>query len=120
MNQTIKAAIITGAISATCLIAATTTMATDLPVRGPVSFETYDLDKNGSISEQELNTVREQRKSTMINAGRLGLGNANAPTFAQMDSNNDGQISKEELAAGQIAQRGKGGRGMGRGMRRNR
>lgn len=115
MTKTMKTAITMGTLGITCLIATTLTMAADLPVRGPLSFEAHDLDKNGSISEQELSTVREQRKAAMIKSGRLGLGNANAPTFAQMDSNNDGQISKEELTTGRTSQRGKGGRGMGKG-----
>ena len=66
-----------------------------------------------AISEQESCSYREQRKAAMVKAGRLGLGNTKTLTFAQMDRNNNGQISKEELSASQAAQRGKGGKGMG-------
>ena len=94
--------------------------ATDLTQPGPLSFSDYDQDNNGVITEQELNTVREQRQAAIRATGRPGFGMANAPSFADLDSNGDGQITPEELRAGQLAQRAKRGRGrgMGRGMAR--
>lgn len=97
-----------------------------IPERGPIPFAVYDRDNNGTISEAEFNSIREERISQRMAAGRPMRGMANAPSFSMLDQNSDGQLSKEELIAGQKAQMKKrqgsgqgGGRGMGMGMRNN-
>lgn len=100
----------------------------EIPLRGPISFTAYDKDSNGLISEQEFSAIRGERMATRATEGRPMRGAASAPAFSALDTNGDGQLTQDELAAGQKVQmekrRGMGmgmgrGRGMGRGMGRN-
>ena len=95
----------------------------EIPIRGPISFDGFDKDGNGVISEEEFNAVRGERMETRAAEGRPMRGAASAPPFSELDTNGDGQLTQDELAAGQKAQmekrRGMGmgqGRGMGHGM----
>lgn len=57
-------------------------------------FTQADADKNGSLSEaeyQKLISLRQQRQAAM---------QAATPSFAALDTNKDGQLSREELQAG--------------------
>ena len=105
--------------------------AEEIPERGPIPFAAYDRDGNNLISEEEFNTVRGERMAQRTAEGRPMRGAAMALTFIELDKNGDGQITREELAAGQKAQReerrqmGEGqdrgwGQGMGQGMGRDR
>ena len=82
--------------------------------QGPVPFSVFDMDQNGSISEAEFNSVRQQRMAARASEGKKMKCMANAPSFADLDTNGDGQLSPEELSAGQQAHMGKC-RGMGQG-----
>jgi len=88
--------------------------------RGPASFADFDKDSSGFISEEEFNTLRGERMAAMAAEGRQMRGAANAPAFADLDSDGDGQLNPDELAAGQKAHREKNramhkGQGMGQG-----
>jgi len=98
------------------------------PDRGPIPFAAYDKDGNSLISDKEFSAVRAERMSTRAAQGRPMRGAASAPSFSEFDTNKDGQLTQDELAAGQKAQMEKRrsmgmgqGRGMGKGMgmRRN-
>ncbi len=78
--------------------------------QGPAVFSSYDQDKSGTISEQEFNAARERHHAAVVAAGGQGKGRANAPSFADIDTNKDGQISSQELEQMQAT------RGMGRGQ----
>ena len=82
--------------------------------RGPVSFAAYDADGNGTITEQEFNTIREQRQAAVKESGRTGQGMAGAPSFADVDIDKDGLISAQELET--MQQHQQENRGMGRGQ----
>ena len=93
----------------------------EIPVRGPIPFTDFDKDGNGLISEEEFNAVRGERMATRAAEGRPMRGAASAPSFSKLDTNGDGQLTQDELAAGQKAQMEKRremgmGRGQGRGM----
>ena len=92
----------------------------DIASRGPISFEVYDKNGDGFISETEFYEVRGERMEQRAEEGRPMRNAGNAPDFAFFDSNGDGKISKPELLEGQNKRmqenRGNMGPGMGRGM----
>ena len=81
--------------------------AEDIPVRGPMSFSSYDSDGNGVITQEEFNAAHVQRMQTNSAAGMPMKGMANAPMFSDFDSNGDGTLNADELRAGQLAQQQK-------------
>ena len=93
---------------------------------GPVPFSVFDMDENGFISEAEFYSVREQRMAAKASEGKKMRCAKYAPTFADLDTDGDGQLNPEELTAGQKAHMGKckemghgDGKGMGMGMKGN-
>lgn len=88
----------------------------EIPARGPIPFTVFDEDDNGFISEKEFNTVRGERMATRVAEGRPMRGAASAPSFAEIDANGDGQLTRDELAAKQQAQMEQR-RGMGMGSK---
>ena len=91
--------------------------AEEIPVRGPIPFAAFDKDANGFISEEEFNTVRGKRMAKRAAEGRPMRGAASAPSFSDFDTNGDGQLTQDELAAGQKARmENRPGMGMGQGM----
>lgn len=76
----------------------------EIPDRGPVPFAVYDKDGNGLISEKEFDSIRADRMETRAGEGRPMRGVANAPAFSDFDSNDDGSLTADELAAGQQSQ----------------
>ncbi|MCF6299111.1 MAG: EF-hand domain-containing protein [Thiomicrorhabdus sp.] len=98
------------------------TYAGGIPDRGPIPFEAYDQDGSGMISQQEFTFIKAERQAKRQAEGRPMRGASNSPSFGTFDSNSDGQISRDELQAGQRAQMEKrrsmgGGMGSGQGMR---
>ncbi len=109
-------------------ILSTSVYSEPVPKRGSISFVAYDKDGDGLISEKEFNQVREERLSQRVTEGRPMRGIANAPSFSTFDTNQDGQLTENELIAGQKVQMGKRrnmgarqdrGTGQGTGMRKN-
>jgi Ca2+-binding EF-hand superfamily protein len=77
-----------------------------------------DLDGNGAVSAAEHAQFRAERQRAMAAQGRPMRNAASAPTFESIDANNDGQISRGEMAAmrqARMAARG-GGYGPGPGV----
>ncbi len=110
------------ALAFSASIAPITAFSNEIPTRGPIPFAAFDKDGNNLISKQEFDAVRAERMAKRAAEGRPMRGAANAPTFSQFDTNNDGQLTVEELTSGQQAQMQKrramrmGRRGMGRHM----
>lgn len=77
--------------------------AQEKPGHGPVPFSVFDMDKNGFISEAEFYSVREQRMAAKASEGKKMRCADSAPSFTDLDTNGDGQLSPEELTAGQKA-----------------
>ena len=101
MNSFIKSLTMTVLASAVGLVYAQSTVITG---RGPIPFNAMDLDANGSISEQEFNSVHQQRMEARAAEGRPMRGMANHPAFADFDTDDDGLLTADELSAGQQKQ----------------
>jgi len=91
---------------------------------GPAPFSVFDMDQDGSISEAEFYSVRNQRMAARASEGKKMKCAASAPSFADLDTNGDGQLSPEELSAGQKSHMAKckemgHGAGKGKGMKGN-
>jgi len=93
--------------------------ATDLSKKGPMSFEDYDTDKNGFVSESEFYDLRAKKMELKAQQGMPMKNAGNAPSFEYFDSNGDKQLSKIELLEGQMKHMSekKSQKGMGQGMR---
>ena len=74
---------------------------------GPAPFSVFDMDGNGFVSEEEFNSVRQQRMAARASEGKKMRCAASAPAFADLDIDGDGQLSPDELTAGQKAHRSK-------------
>ena len=88
--------------------------AAELPLRGPIPFEAFDLDGSGAISEREFDQVHARRDEAREQAGLPSTRRHHA--FGDVDADGNGQITSEELNAVHGA-RG-GGRGLGPGTGR--
>ena len=92
--------------------------------QGPPTFEQFDTDKDGFVSEAEFNALRGERIAARASEGRQMRGLENAPAFSDIDSNGDGRLDAEEFNAGRDAHMNAmrekhGGQGMhhGKGMK---
>ena len=81
--------------------------AEEKPGHGPMPFSVFDMDENGFVSEAEFNSVREQHMAARASEGKKMRCAASAPAFADLDTDGDGQLSPDELTAGQKAHMGK-------------
>ena len=94
--------------------------APSMPLQGPIPFEVFDLDGNGSISQQEFDQVRARRAEAREKAGLPSTSGSRS--FGSLDGDADGEVTLEEfqaahVAAGAGASQGPGRRGgRGRGM----
>lgn len=83
----------------------------------PASFSVFDMDENGFVSEEEFYSVRQQRMAAKAAEGKKMRCAESAPSFSDLDTDGDGQLNPEELAAGQKAHRAKcQGHGKGHGQ----
>lgn len=69
------------------------------PQQGPAPFETFDRDCDNSITLDEFNASRSERRAARAAAGRPMRNTASAPTFKQIDRNADGALSRDEMSA---------------------
>ena len=70
----------------------------EVPSRGPIPFESFDRDGNGSISEEEFYAVRGERMAARAAEGRMLRRAAQAPSYSDIDLNSDKAISRKELS----------------------
>lgn len=78
------------------LTLAISTLAISAP-NNPPTFEEYDTDKNGIVTEQEFDALKTQRMTQRAEEGMQMRNAGNAPMFSDFDKNGDGEITKEEL-----------------------
>ena len=65
------------------------------------SFDDFDLDGDGTISENEFHEARNERISVRAKQGYPMRNLGNAPAFADVNTDGDGKLSREEFAAHQ-------------------
>lgn len=90
----------------------------DAHAPAPPSFEKFDADGDGFISEEEFVQRRAERMAARASEGRHMKGAASAPSFSEFDSNGDGKLDAAEFTAGRDAHRAAmrerhGGKGAG-------
>ena len=77
----------------------------EVPMRGPIPFASFDQDGSGTVSQQEFETAHAERKDERYAQGLPMGGTGSVPTFQFLDGDGDGQLTMDELAAGQKAHR---------------
>jgi hypothetical protein len=101
--------------------------------RNMPTFEEYDLNNDGKITQSELEEARAKRMSDKAKEGKMLRNAGNAPAFSEMDKNNDGSLTREEFQLHQTEQMKKWnkancpsncfgmgkGQGQGKGMMQN-
>jgi Ca2+-binding EF-hand superfamily protein len=106
-------------------LAPATALAEEMPMRGLMPYAAYDRDGNGFVSEEEFAAMNRERMEARMAIARERCDISSARMFSWLDTDNNGQLSRAELEAGQRARmdrprwRGRDygpGMGMGRGM----
>lgn len=118
MDTTTRTLMLAAAVAATLGMQPALAQGTGMGGAGPMTFAGFDLDGNGSVSEDEFNRVRAERMGSRAGAGAAMRGAANAPLFADFDLDGNGQITAEEFSRVQQSRMaGRPGMGHGGGMR---
>lgn len=69
----------------------------------PPTFEDFDADGDGFVSEEEFLGLRAERMAARAAEGRKMKGAASAPPFSSVDSDGDGKLDRAEFTAGRDA-----------------
>jgi Ca2+-binding EF-hand superfamily protein len=69
----------------------------------PPTFEQFDADGDGFVSEDEFVTFRAARMKERAEAGHKMRGAAKAPPFSDIDTDGDGKLDLAEFTAGREA-----------------
>ena len=98
--------------------------AEDIPLRGPIPFETMDKNGDKMLSPDEYIEAHNERMKMRMNQG-MRMRDTMHPGFTYFDQDFDNKISQEELEKGRAAwkernqQMGMGSKGTGMGRGRN-
>jgi Ca2+-binding EF-hand superfamily protein len=69
------------------------------------SFADHDLNGDGKIMEDEFNNAKHHRMSDKAQKGYMMKNKKHAPSFKDIDTDNNGEIDADELAAHQAQYR---------------
>ncbi|NEX20166.1 hypothetical protein G3480_07535 [Thiorhodococcus mannitoliphagus] len=75
------------------------------PGRGMPAFTDFDLDGNGSLTEQEFYQARANRMAERAQQGYPMRNAGKAPDFGTIDLNGDDTVDPEEFATAQAEHR---------------
>lgn len=95
------------AVGLLCVMSATL-VAQDLQQgmgRNMPTFESFDLNKDGFLTENELNEARANRMQKKAEDGRMLRNSANQSEFSEIDLDKDGKVTKEEFISHQAKRR---------------
>ncbi len=73
--------------------------------RNMPTFESYDLNSDGYLTQNEMNNAREKRMTQNANQGKMMRNAGNNTPFSNIDTNNDGKVSKTEFLTNQSRRR---------------
>jgi Ca2+-binding EF-hand superfamily protein len=73
--------------------------------RNMPTFESFDLNSDGYLTENEMNEARNNRMAQNANQGKMMRNAGNNTAFADIDTNNDGKVSKDEFLSNQSRRR---------------
>lgn len=68
-------------------------------------FESFDLNKDGTLTESELKEAREKRVQARKEDGRMLRNVEEHYEFSRMDANGDGSVNKQEFLDHQTRRR---------------
>lgn len=73
--------------------------------RNMPTFESFDLNNDGTLTESELNEAREKRVQERREDGRMTRNAKSHYEFSRMDANEDGLVNKKEFEDHQTRRR---------------
>ncbi len=83
---------------------------------GPISFESFDQNGDGVVTEEEFNQIQSERMAERAEQA-AAMGNAvNRATFSDFDLDGDGQLTAVELEHAQQARQRQAGMRQGSGI----
>ncbi len=69
--------------------------------RNMPTFESYDLNGDGYLTQNEMNEARTQRMQQKASQGKMMRNSGNQTKFSDIDTNNDGKVNKKEFLSNQ-------------------
>ena len=75
-------------------------MGRDMP-----TFESYDLNADGHLTQNEMDEARAKRMEQKASQGKLLRNSGNQTKFSDIDTNSDGEVSKQEFTSNQMRKR---------------
>ena len=104
--KTLQALIKTSFVAASLLLVSSTIVVAQERGFNQPSFESFDLNHDNHLTENEMNTAIEKRMKERQEYGR-GLRNNSHSEFSRIDVDNDGTVTRKEFDDHQTRRRGK-------------